>query len=143
MYISVKRDSTPDELPTTAFAARSQQVSEIAATLQLSTPDPYIDAAAAAIGIAADALWDAGQQCVMHGGVAWRNPLAGWRGPYCLSSLGQQARMRQQVRHWSSARTPRPSPIRTSRHRPRRRRNPPDTQGSPAAFERRPLRESL
>jgi hypothetical protein len=100
MYLAVQRPPAPDELPTTAFAARSQQVSKIAATLQLSTPDPYIDAAAAAIGIAADALWDAEQQCVMHGGVAWRNPLAGWRGPYCLSSLGQHARMRQQVRHW-------------------------------------------
>ena len=97
MYISVKRDPTPaDE----QFAARSQQISEIAATLQMSTPDPYIDASAAAIGIAADALWDAEQQCVMHGAVAWRNALAGWRGPYSLASLGHHDRMRQQVRHW-------------------------------------------
>ena len=96
MYISVKRDSTPDE----QFAARSLQVSEIAATLRMSTPDPYIDASAAAIGIAADALWDAGQQCVMHGAVAWRSALAGWRGPYSLASLGHHERMRQQVRHW-------------------------------------------
>ncbi len=96
MYISVKRDSTPDE----QFAARSIQVSEIAATLRMSTPDPYIDASAAAIGIAADALWDSEQQCVMHGGVAWRTALAGWRGPYSLASLGHHERMRQQVRHW-------------------------------------------
>ena len=96
MYISVKRVSTPDE----QFAARGKQVAEIAATLQMSTPDPYIDASAAAIGIAADGIWDAEQQCVMHGGVAWRNALAGWRGPYSLVSLGQHDRMRQQVRHW-------------------------------------------
>jgi hypothetical protein len=104
MYLSVHRVSTPDERPAAdsgaAFAARSQRVSEIAATLRMSTPDPYIDASAAAIGIAADALWDAEQQCVMHGGVAWRGALAGWRGPYCLSSLGNHERMRQQVRHW-------------------------------------------
>ena len=96
MYISVKRVSTPDE----QFAARGKQVAEIAATLRMSTPDPYIDASAAAIGIAADGIWDAEQQCVMHGGVAWRNALAGWRGPYSLVSLGQHDRMRQQVRHW-------------------------------------------
>jgi len=96
MHISVKRDSIPDE----QFAARGQQVAEIAATLQMSTPDPYIDASAAAIGIAADGIWDAEQQCVMHGGVAWRSALAGWRGPYSLVSLGHHDRMRQQVRHW-------------------------------------------
>jgi hypothetical protein len=102
MYISVHRVSISDARPAASaqFAARSHQVSEIAATLQMSTPDPYIDASAPALAVAADALWDAEQQCVMHGGVAWRGALAGWRGPYCLSSLGQQARMRQQVRHW-------------------------------------------
>jgi hypothetical protein len=96
VYIAIKRDSIPDD----QFAARSQQVSEIAATLQMSTPDPYINASAPAMGIAADALWDAAQQCVMHGAVAWRNALAGWRGPYCLASLGNHERMRQHVRHW-------------------------------------------
>ena len=102
MYISVHRVSISDARPAASaqFAARSHQVSEIAATLQMSTPDPYIDASAPALAVAADALWDAEQQCVMHGGVAWRGALAGWRGPYCLSSLGQHARMRQQVRHW-------------------------------------------
>ena len=102
MYISVHRVSISEARPAAIaqFAARSQQVSEIAATLRMSTPDPYIDASAAAIGIAADALWDAEQQCVMHGGVAWRTALAGWRGPYSLASLGQHDRMRQQVRHW-------------------------------------------
>jgi hypothetical protein len=101
-YISVQRLPTTDERPAgiDQFAARSQQVSQIAATLQMSTPDPYINAAAPAIGIAADALWDAEQQCVMHGGVAWRSALAGWRGPYSLASLGNHDRMRQQVRHW-------------------------------------------
>jgi hypothetical protein len=83
-----------------AFAARSKQVSEIAATLRMSTPDPFINASAGAIGIAADGLWDAEQQCVMHGCVAWRGALAGWRGPYVLAALGRHERMRQQVRHW-------------------------------------------
>jgi hypothetical protein len=83
-----------------AFAARGKQVAETAATLRIATPDAYITASAAALSIAADAIWDAEQQCVMHGGVAWRAPLAGWRGPYCLASLGQHDRMRQHVRHW-------------------------------------------
>jgi hypothetical protein len=83
-----------------AFTARGKQLADIAATLRISTPDPYIDAVGPALGIAADALWDAGQECVMHGCVAWRAPLAGWRGPYSLASLGYRDRMRRQVRHW-------------------------------------------
>jgi len=104
-HFLIRRHSNSGERPAdidraTAFAARSKQVSEIAATLQISTPDPYISASAAAIGIAADGLWDAEQQCVMHGCVAWRAALAGWRGPYALAALGKHDRMRQHVRHW-------------------------------------------
>ena len=80
--------------------ARSKQVSEIADTLKIETDDPWIDATGGALSIAADALWDAEQQCVMHGCVAWRGALAGWRGPYCLASLGNHERLRQQIRHW-------------------------------------------
>src|ERR1017187_7515881 len=105
MHFLIERHSALGEPPAdtdgaTAFAARSNQASAIAATLRMSTPDPYISASAAAIGIAADGLWDAEQQCVMHGCVAWRGALAGWRGPYSLAALGQHDRMRQHVRHW-------------------------------------------
>jgi len=96
MYISVKRDPlrrmSSSPRAATGFRDRRDS-SDVHAR-------PYIDASAAAIGIAADALWDAEQQCVMHGAVAWRNALAGWRGPYSLASLGHHDRMRQQVRHW-------------------------------------------
>ncbi|MEO6817698.1 MAG: DUF4450 domain-containing protein, partial [Edaphobacter sp.] len=86
--------------PAAAFAARSQQVAAIAAAVQFTTPDAYINAAISALNVANDALWDAQQQCVMHGAVAWRNPLAGWRGPYALDALGNHNRMKQQLRHW-------------------------------------------
>lgn len=82
------------------FAARSHQVAAIANTLRAATPDPFINAAVPALAIAADALWDARQGCVMHGAVAWRRPLVGWRGPYVLDVLGDHERMRQNIRHW-------------------------------------------
>jgi hypothetical protein len=100
VYILIHEPPVPSDPPASAFAARGKQVAEIAATLRMSTPDPYISASAAAICIAADGIWDREQQCVMHGGVAWRAPLAGWRGPYCLLALGNHDRMRQHVRHW-------------------------------------------
>ena len=83
-----------------AFAQRSAQVEAIAQTLNIDTPDEYLNAAGAAIGIAADTIWDEKQQCVMHGGVAWRQALAGWRGPYCLDALGNHDRAKKHFRHW-------------------------------------------
>src|SRR6185312_2987036 len=104
-YIGIHRVLPDEHLPIQqspdgAFAGRSRQLANLASSVRFTTPDPYIDASIAALTIAADALWDARQQCVMHGAVAWRNPLAGWRGPYALDALGNHQRMKQQVRHW-------------------------------------------
>jgi Domain of unknown function (DUF4450) len=82
------------------FATRSAQVEAVAATLTVDTPDEYINAAGGAFGIAAETIWDQKQQCVLHGGVAWRTMLAGWRGPYNLDALGNHDRAVQEIRHW-------------------------------------------
>lgn len=105
LYIAICRVASEGALPESqnvaaAFSTRSRQIAAIASAVQFKTPDGYINAAIPALNIAADALWDAQQQCVMHGAVAWRNPLAGWRGPYALDALGNHDRMKQQVRHW-------------------------------------------
>lgn len=83
-----------------SFALRSAQVTAIAATIKIESSDAYLNAAAPALGIAAETIWDARQQCVLHGGVAWRVALAGWRGPYSLDALGNHDRARQHFRHW-------------------------------------------
>ena len=82
-----------DELQ--AFARRREALTAIAGTLQCRTPDPFLDGMFSALGIAADAIWDETQGCVMHGAVAWRMPLAGWRGPYVLDVTGRHERMRR------------------------------------------------
>jgi len=86
--------------PRIKFDVRSAQVEAVAGTLGIETPDEYVNAAGAAIGIAADTIWDAKQECVMHGGVAWRVALAGWRGPYNLDALGNHDRAQLHLRHW-------------------------------------------
>jgi hypothetical protein len=82
------------------FAERRTELSKIAGAVSWTTPDAFLDGTAAALGIAADAIWDERQGCVMHGAVAWRNPLAGWRGPYALDVTGRHDRMRRHLRHW-------------------------------------------
>jgi hypothetical protein len=82
------------------LAERRAQLTHTATAMSWSTPDAFLDGTAAALGIAADAIWDETQGCVMHGAVAWRNPLAGWRGPYALDVTGRHDRMRSHLRHW-------------------------------------------
>ena len=86
--------------PKVKFDARSAQVEAIAQTLRVDTPDEYVNAAGGNFGIAAETIWDQKQECVLHGGVAWRTALAGWRGPYNLDALGNHDRAVLEFRHW-------------------------------------------
>ncbi len=92
----VPLDAEPAEL----FRARRETVDAIAKSVRVATPDAFINACAGAMTIAADALWQKDLGCLMHGDVAWRVPLAGWRGPYALDALGNHARMQQNILHW-------------------------------------------
>jgi hypothetical protein len=82
------------------FSERGKQIAAIANAVRINTPDPFINASAGALTIAADALWQEDQGCLMHGDVAWRVPLVGWRGPYVLDAIGDHERMQQNILHW-------------------------------------------
>jgi len=79
------------ELPN-VFAAAESRRRAIAGQVTVETPDPFINAAAAALCVAGDAIWDEQQQSFMHGAVAWRVRLLGWRGPYTGDALGWHER---------------------------------------------------
>ncbi len=74
------------------FAAAEEHRRAIAERVVVETPDPFINAAASALCIAADAVWDDKQQSFMHGAVAWRVRLLGWRGSYTGDELGWHER---------------------------------------------------
>jgi hypothetical protein len=74
------------------FAGAEEHRRAIAGRVLVETPDPFINAAAAALNIAADAVWDDKQQSFMHGAVAWRTRLLGWRGSYTGDELGWHER---------------------------------------------------
>lgn len=74
------------------FAVAEEHRRTIAERVVVETPDPFINAAAGALNIAADAVWDEKQQSFMHGAVAWRTRLLGWRGSYTGDALGWHER---------------------------------------------------
>ncbi len=63
---------------------------ELADRIQVDTPDPYINTLGGALSIAADAIWE--YPSYLHGAVAWRSRLHGWRGIYAADPLGWHER---------------------------------------------------
>jgi hypothetical protein len=80
-----------EELPE-IFSTEDQQRRTLAERVVVMTPDPFVNAAAAALNIAADAVWDDRQDAYVHGGVAWRIRLLGWRVGYAGDELGWHER---------------------------------------------------
>jgi hypothetical protein len=65
-------------------AEKSRQ--QLADRIKVNTPDLYINTLGGALSVAADAIWE--DPSYMHGAVAWRMRLNGWRGAYCADVLG-------------------------------------------------------
>ena len=71
-----------------AEAARKR----LAERIKINTPDPYMNTIGGALAIAADAIWE--EPSYLHGAVAWRMRLPGWRGAYAADWLGWHDRAR-------------------------------------------------
>ena len=94
------------------FAESSAHFAALRTRVSMETPDPYINAAVAALNVAADAVWDEPQGGIMHGAIAWRTQLLGWRGPYVLDALGWPERARRNINHWTARQNMDPIPAR-------------------------------
>jgi hypothetical protein len=92
---------TAENLPQ-FFAAAERRRSTLAGQVAVDTPDPFINAAAAALNVVADAVWAEPQGAVMHGAIAWRSKLLGWRGPYAMDALGWHDRARRHFAYWAT-----------------------------------------
>lgn len=110
--MQVETNSPPHEVSDLAmlFAEAEADRRAIAERVIVETPDPFINAAAAALNVAADAVWDARQTSFMHGAVAWRNRLLGWRGMYSGDALGWHERTRQHIARFAKEQNLNPIP---------------------------------
>jgi hypothetical protein len=88
------------ELPTLFNQADSVR-EKIASQIKIETPDKYINAVGATLSTAADAVWDG--KSFMHGAIAWRMPLNGWRGAYAADWLGSHDRAKTHFRGYFEA----------------------------------------
>ena len=82
------------------FATAEKHFEDLRNKVRVQTPDPYLDAAVASLNVVSDALWDTDAHAIMHGSIAWRTRLLGWRGPYVLDDLGWHGRARENFETW-------------------------------------------
>lgn len=99
------------ELPA-VFARTEAHFAALRRQITVETPDPFINAAVGALNVAADAVWDEPQGAVMHGAIAWRTKLLGWRGPYAMDALGWTERARRHLAYWATRQNVTPIPER-------------------------------
>jgi len=65
---------------------------KIANRIKIKTPDAWLNTLGSALSVAADAIWE--DPTYMHGAIAWRMRLPGWRGAYVADPLGWHDRAR-------------------------------------------------
>ena len=66
--------------------------SELASMVTFSTPDPYVNTLGGVLVTAGDGAWDG--DTFLHGAVAWRTQIPGWRAAYMGDFLGWHDRAR-------------------------------------------------
>jgi len=85
----------------TIFNKTTEKRKQLADRIKLETPDPFINALDGVLSIAADAIWES--PSFMHGAVAWRMRLNGWRGAYAADVLGWHDRAKQHFNGYAAS----------------------------------------
>ncbi len=101
-----KKISANENLPIVYNQAESKR-KQIADRVKVDTPDEYINSVAATLTTAADAIWDG--KSYLHGAIAWRMALNGWRGAYAGDWLGWHDRARSHFQGYFAAQFTQPT----------------------------------
>ncbi len=118
LFLALRKDASGKapalaaaDLPA-AFAAAEKFRTSLADSLGIVTPDPFVNAAAQALGVAADAVWDEKQGIYQHGANGWRVNLLGWRAAYTGDALGRHDRTRRHLEAFAPLQNNKPVPDR-------------------------------
>ncbi len=81
----------------------------LANNIVFDTPDPYINTLGGSLMAAADGAWSG--EAWMHGAVAWRMPLNGWRAGYLGDVLGLPERARSHFTAYAESQVTKVEPV--------------------------------
>lgn len=89
------------------FATAEADRKALAGRIKITTPDSYINTLGGALAVAADAVWET--PSFLHGAVAWRMRLPGWRGAYLGDVLGWSDRARTHFNAYAASQVTEPA----------------------------------
>ncbi len=96
----IRQDDNPDTLtantaPQPLFNAALARSADFASRLQVDTPDPRVNAAAAMAVAGVDGMWYGNK--FVHGSMSWNSPYLGWRTTIGGTMLGWPDRVKKSV----------------------------------------------
>ena len=98
---------TPNGKLAAQYQQTLQQIDQISERIKLSTPDEWINQLGPVLANAGNAIWD--NPTYMHGAVAWRMRLPGWRGANVADPLGWHDRARTHFEAYAKSQIVNPS----------------------------------
>lgn len=98
LNVRAKKTTAAPPDPVADFAAAEEHVADLASRLQLSTPDPFLNAAAGAAAHAIDGVWY--PPSFVHGAMLWNARYPGWRTTYGATVAGWHDRVLEQARYY-------------------------------------------
>ena len=105
LYFVLSRESRyrpGDYAEAAGIYERAEQTrADLAGRIRVHTPDDFINNYGPALSMAADAIWE--DPSYLHGAVAWRRRLQGWRGAYAGDWLGWHDRARKHFEGYAAA----------------------------------------
>lgn len=96
-----------DPQPSVVFYEAEKARQSLAGRITVRTPDTFLNNLGGALGMAADAVWET--PSFLHGAVAWRMRLNGWRGAYLADVLGWHDRARQHFSAYAKSQVTQPA----------------------------------
>ncbi|MBO9657786.1 MAG: DUF4450 domain-containing protein [Chitinophagaceae bacterium] len=88
------------------FTKAENERKQLAGRILIETPEPFINTLGGALSMAADAIWES--PSYMHGAVAWRMRLNGWRGAYVADALGWHDRAKSHFNSYALSQVTQP-----------------------------------
>ncbi|MDE6017733.1 MAG: DUF4450 domain-containing protein [Muribaculaceae bacterium] len=108
-YEDKKLDTADQKRLAEEFSKAESQRDDLAAILDINTPDPYFNVLGPVIAHAADGTWDG--KTWQHGAIGWRMPLSGWRGAYSGDFLGWHDRARTHFNAYAKSQVDSVAPV--------------------------------
>lgn len=101
LYNPDTKDPFQDEALESIYKKAEEARIKLTGRIKVKTPDPYINTLGGALSMAGDAIWE--HPSYLHGAVAWRMRLPGWRGASVADPLGWHDRAKAHFRGYAAA----------------------------------------